>query len=109
MNCSKRILDLTDSDLGIAIEKYDLILVDCYTGLSSPCKRIAQTIDEMVKEYTGKAMFGKINVNVNRITANRFDIMNVPTLLIFKEGNLVDNLVGVVPRKEIEDKIKPYL
>ena len=108
MNYPKKILELTDSDFGITIEKYDLVLVDCYASWCSPCKRLAKTIDAMVRDYTGKVMFGRINVHVNRVTANRFDIKSIHTLLIFKEGKLVGNIVGNVPRKDIEDRIRTH-
>ena len=109
MKYPKTPIELSDSNLGITIGKFPLVIVDCYANWFSPCKKLESTIDEMAKSHAGKIVFGKINVNVNRVTANRFDIMNIPTLLIFEEGKLVDNIIGVVPRKEIENRLKPYL
>jgi thioredoxin 1 len=70
---------------------------------------ISPVLDEMAKDYAGKVVFGKLNVDENPRTAMQFGIMAIPTLLIVKNGNVVDRIVGAVPRETIESKMQAYL
>ena len=70
---------------------------------------VAPVIDELAGAYTGRIAFGKLNVDENRDTAMRYQVMSIPTLLVFKAGKLVDRIVGAMPRPLLEPKLTRYL
>ncbi len=98
-----------DSTFGSFISHYPLILIDCWAPWCGPCRLVSPIIDGLAKEYTGKVAFGKLNTDENPETAGRFGIMAIPTLLILKNGKLVDQIVGAVPKARIEDALKKYM
>ena len=81
------------------------ILIDFFAEWCGPCKALSPTIDELSKEYEGKAVVGKLNIDENPELAARFGVRSIPTLLIFKGGEVVDKLAGLVPKKLIAEKI----
>ena len=70
---------------------------------------IGPVVEQLAKDFAGKVMFGKLNVDQNPATAARFGIMSIPTLLIVKAGTVVDSIVGAVPRDQIVSKLQPHL
>ena len=70
---------------------------------------VSPIIDGLAREYSGKVVFGKLNTDENPATSGRFDILAIPTLLVFKNGKQVDQIVGAVPKARIEDTLKKYL
>jgi thioredoxin 1 len=98
-----------DSSFDSFVSKYPLILVDCWAPWCGPCRLVSPVIDALAKEYKGKVAFGKLNTDENPGTSGRFDIMAIPTLLVFKNGKPVDQIVGAVPRQRIEDTLKKYM
>jgi thioredoxin 1 len=100
---------LTDGSIGAAIAQYPLLVVDCWAEWCGPCRSIAPTIEEMARELKGKAVFGKLNVDQNMRTANSHRISAIPTLLIFKDGKLVDRLVGAYPKPALMKGIQKHL
>ena len=70
---------------------------------------VAPILEEMAEDYVGKILFGKLNVDENPKVAMQYGIMSIPTLLVFKNGGLVDQIVGAMPRKMLEPKITRYL
>ncbi len=70
---------------------------------------VAPVIEQLAKEYAGKVTFGKVNVDENTMVSNAFQIQSIPSLLVFKNGKLVDGLVGAAPKQLIESRIKPYI
>ena len=102
-------VEITDGNFAEMIQKYQLVVVDCWAQWCGPCLMIAPTIEAMAKDFSGKVVFGKLNVDQHRQIAAKFNIMSIPTLLIFKNGQLVDNMIGAVPRGMIEAKLKPYM
>jgi thioredoxin 1 len=70
---------------------------------------ITPIIDELAKDYAGKVVFGKLNVDENPKTAMRFDVMSIPTLLIMKNGKEVDRIIGAVPKQSIEAKLRRHM
>ena len=85
------------------------IVVDFWAEWCMPCRMISPIAEELSKDYEGKVIIGKLNVDENPMTAGKYNIMGIPTLLFFNNGELVDRIVGVVPKKAIEDKIKKML
>jgi thioredoxin 1 len=70
---------------------------------------IAPVVEEMARDYAGKILFGKLNVDENPDVAMQYQIMSIPTLLVFKNGQLMDRIVGAMPRQMLEPKITKYL
>lgn len=101
-------LTITDADIDEAIQKYDTIVVDCWAPWCGPCRMVAPVIEELAKEMQGKVVFGKLNVDENPTTSAKHQIMSIPTLLVFKNGNLVDRLVGAYPKDELKKKLETY-
>ena len=101
-------LTISDADIDDAVKKYDTIVVDCWAPWCGPCRMVTPVIEELAKEMQGKVVFGKLNVDENPATAAKHQIMSIPTLLVFKNGNLVDRLVGAYPKEELKKKLEPY-
>jgi thioredoxin 1 len=104
-----RPITITDSNFHETIRRYPLIVVDCWAAWCAPCRMIAPVIDELAREYAGKAVFGKLNTDENRVTSMHYNIMSIPTLLIMKQGVEVDRIIGAVPKKVIEGKLQKHL
>lgn len=100
---------VTDSTVDSAASQYPLFILDCWAEWCGPCRMIAPVLEEMAKELKGKAVFGKLNVDQNMQTANKYRISAIPTLLIFKNGKLLDKLVGAYPKATLAGKIQKYL
>lgn len=96
---------VTDGNFETFIKHYDKVVVDCWAPWCGPCKILAPTIDELAGEVDGNVAFGKLNTDENNNTAQRFKIMGIPTLMFFKNGEKVDQIVGVVPKSQIETKL----
>jgi len=99
-------LKITDADINEAIKKYDTIVIDCWAPWCGPCRMLTPIIEELAKEMQGKIVFGKLNVDENPRTSMKHKIMSIPTLLVFKKGNLVDRFVGAYPKEEIKKKLE---
>ena len=99
---------VTDADFDQIARKYPLIVIDCWAEWCGPCRVIAPVIEELASEHAGKIVFGKLNVDENPETAQKFGIMGIPTLLIMKDGAEVDRIVGAAPKLLIENKLKKY-
>lgn len=103
------VLELTDSNFDEAVKKYPLLVVDCWAEWCAPCKMVAPVIEELAEDYQGKITFGKLDVDGNRSVAARYQIASIPTLLIFKDGQLVDHKVGALPRRMLEPELAKYI
>jgi thioredoxin 1 len=99
---------VSDRNFEQTVKNYPLIVVDCWAAWCAPCRAIAPIVDQLAKDYTGKVVFGKLNVDENPDTAQRFGIMAIPTLLVMKDSKEVDRIVGVLPKSELEGKISSY-
>lgn len=98
-----------DTDFDDFISKYSVVVVDCWAPWCGPCRMVAPIVDELAREYQGKIAFAKLDTDQNQQTAMRFRIMSIPTLLVFKDGELVDQIVGAMPKSELEPRLKRYL
>ncbi len=85
------------------------VLVDFWAEWCGPCKMIGPLIEELATEYDGKAVIGKLNVDENPDVAGTYGIRSIPTLLVFKGGEIVDRIVGAVPKNSIAQKIDNQL
>ena len=100
---------LTDSSFNDAIQNSPLVVIDCWAPWCGPCNIVTPIIEELASDYAGKILFGKLNVDENRTTAIKYEIMSIPTLLVFKTGKLVDRIIGAMPKALLEPKITQYL
>ena len=101
-------IKVTDADFDETVKKYDTVVVDCWAPWCGPCRMVAPVINELSKEMQGKIVFGKLNVDENQITSMKYQIMSIPTLLIFKNGNLVDALIGAYPKEILKKRLERY-
>jgi len=100
---------VSDENFDEFVHRYPIVVVDCWAAWCGPCLMIAPIIDSLAKDYAGKVVFGKLNVDENPRTATRFGVMSIPTLLIIKRGVEVDRIVGAVPKTSIESNLQRWL
>ena len=103
-------LELNDSIFEEKVLKSDKpVLVDFWAEWCGPCRMVGPIIDELSKDFEGKAVVGKIDVDSNQEFAAKYGVRNIPTVLLFKDGELVSRQVGVAPKKTYEDAINAAL
>jgi len=100
---------VSDAIFSKMVQENPLALIDCWASWCGPCVALAPTIDELAKEYAGKVFIGKLDVDENPKTAESFKVFSIPTMLIMKNGVEVDRIVGLCPKKQIEDKLKKHM
>jgi thioredoxin 1 len=100
---------INDASFSEFVSKYPLVLVDCWAPWCGPCRMLSPVLDELAVEMQGKVVFGKLNVDEEKMTAIKFGITSIPAMLIFKNGEFVDKLIGAVPKQNIIQKLQPYI
>jgi len=103
------LLELTESNFDQVVKDYPLLVVDCWAEWCAPCKKVAPVIEELAEDYQGKITFAKLNVDYNPSAVARYQLMSIPTLLIFKNGELVDQEVGAMPKTVLESVLVRYI
>jgi thioredoxin 1 len=102
-------LAVTDETFEAEIEQYHgLAVVDFWAEWCGPCRIIGPVIEQLAAEYQGKAKVAKLDVDENIKTATRYNVRSIPTVLFFKNGKVVDHVVGAVPRPVLEEKFKRH-
>jgi thioredoxin 1 len=103
-------LEITDSNFEEVVLKSDKpVLVDFWAEWCGPCRMVGPVVEELSKEYEGKAVIGKLDVDNNPRVATEFGIMSIPALLFFKDGKVVDKQVGAVPKHVLAGKLNAQL
>jgi thioredoxin 1 len=105
----KEPLNLDDSNFDQTINKYPLLLVDFWAPWCGPCRMMSPIIDQVGKEYIGKLVVGKVNVDENPNISGQFGISSIPTLILFKRGQVVNNIIGSVSKSRIDEMVKMHL
>ena len=104
---SGRPVDITDQTFNQEVLAHKgPVLVDCWAPWCGPCKMVAPVLSELAQKYSGKVKIAKLNVDENPNTASRYTIQSIPTMLLFKNGQMVDTLVGALPRAELEKHLQ---
>ena len=102
----KDIREITDENFADEIESSEgLAIVDFWAEWCGPCRMVGPIIEELAEQYSGKVKVGKLDVDSNRVTAGRFNVRSIPSILYFKDGQMVDAVVGAYPKKYLEEKI----
>ena len=103
-------IELTDSNFDELVLKSDKpVLVDFWAEWCGPCRMVGPVVEELSKDYDGRALIGKVDVDSNPGISMKYGIRNIPTLLIFKGGEIVDKQVGAVPKSVLAGKIDGQL
>ena len=103
-------IEVNDSNFENEVIKSDKpVLIDFWAVWCGPCKMIAPTVEEIAREYDGKLKVCKLDVDSNPKTAMQYGIRSIPTLLILKGGQVVEQMVGALPKRSMVDKITPHL
>lgn len=102
-------LRVTDADFGTLTGNYSIVVIDCWAPWCGPCRALSPLVDELAKELQSKIVFAKLNTDENQQTAIKYHIMAIPTLLVFKDGELKDQIVGLLPKDEILSKLKGFM
>ena len=84
-------------------------MVDFWAVWCGPCRMVGPVVEELASEYQGKAVIGKVDVDTNQEVAAKYGIRNIPTILFFKDGEVVDKVVGVVPKEQLVEKLNAIL
>ena len=104
-----KILEITDNNFEEVISSKKPVLVDFWAEWCGPCKMIGPIVEEIAGEYEGKAVIGKVDVDNNPQVSAKFGIRSIPTLLVFKNGEIVDKQIGAVPKNVLTQKLDAQL
>ncbi len=103
-------IEVTDGNFEAEVLKSDIpVLVDFWAVWCGPCRMIHPIVEELAKEYDGKLKVARMDVDKNNQTASNYKIMSIPSLLFFKDGEKVDQLIGAVPKQQIVEKVDTIL
>ena len=100
---------VTDESFEVEIEKYQgLAVVDFWAAWCGPCRAIGPILDQLAAEFAGKAKVAKLDVDANMKTATRFNVRSIPSVLFFKDGKVVDTVIGAFPKPHFEERFKKH-
>ena len=103
-------LEFTEENFeSTALKSDKLVMVDFWAEWCGPCRMVGHHVEELSKEYEGKAVVGKVNVDLHGGIAAQFGVRNIPTIVFLKNGELVDKVVGAVPKDQLADKLDAHI
>lgn len=100
---------VTDTGFDQFVSQYPLTVIDCWAQWCAPCRMLSPIIDQLASELQGKIVFGKLDTDQNPVIAQKLRITSIPTLLIFRQGNLVDRISGALPKHLLLQRLKPII
>ncbi len=102
-------IEITDANFEDEVIKSEIpVLIDFWAVWCGPCKALAPIVEEIAKDYEGKVKVGKLDIDNNQAVSVKYGIRSIPTILIFKDGKIVDQIVGAVPKAQILAKLDPH-
>ncbi len=102
-------LQFTDATFDEVLNNNTVVVADFWAEWCGPCRMVGPSIEQLAEEYAGKAAIGKVDIEENDDLATQYAIRNIPTVLFFKNGQLVDKMVGAAPKTAYEEKLKALL
>ncbi|MHB1493084.1 MAG: thioredoxin [Thermoplasmataceae archaeon] len=102
-------IELNDENFKNSVATEKILVVDFWAAWCGPCRYLSPVIEELAKDYSGKVTFGKLNVDENPSVSTEFNIRSIPTVLMFKDGKMVDMSIGAVPKPMLDARIKKLL
>ncbi|MFA5907326.1 MAG: thioredoxin [Vicinamibacterales bacterium] len=105
---SENVKTLTDADFGESVKK-GVVLVDFWAAWCAPCRRLAPTVDQLAVEYNGRITVAKVDIDENPMTPSKFMVRGIPTLLLFKDGDLKETIVGLAAKDDLAKMIDKHL
>ncbi len=106
---SNNVIEITDTNFSDVTGQPGLSMVDFWAVWCGPCRMVAPIVEQLADEYAGQVTVGKLDVDNNQRSAAQFNVRSIPTILFFKDGKVVDQVIGAVPRPALEAKIKQHL
>ena len=107
---SDNLVQVTDANFDQSVVASDTpVLLDFWAPWCGPCRMMEPVLEEVAGEWAGKVTIGKLNVDENPATATKFDILSIPTLLVFSKGEVVKKLVGAMPKKRLAEELAPWV
>ena len=103
-------IEITDANFEQEVLKSDKpVLIDFWAVWCGPCRMVAPVVEEIASEYNGKLKVGKLDVDSNPEVSMKFGIRSIPTLMIFKDGKVVEQIIGAVPKRNLVNKVIPHI
>lgn len=102
-------ITVTDGNFEEVINKYPVVVIDFWAEWCAPCKAMGKVIKELANKYSGEIVFGKLNIDENPETPRKFQVSGIPTLLITKDGEPADKVVGMAPKERLNQRLSKYL
>lgn len=109
MGKSKDVQEINQKDIDNSIKQNKIAVIDFFADWCMPCVMMSPIIDELAQNYSSKISFFKINVDDNKEASEKFKVMGIPTLLVFKNGEVADRIVGAMSFDVLNEKLKKYL
>ena len=103
------VIEVTDATFDKVVEDESVLVVDCWAPWCGPCRMVAPVIEELAKDFAGKVTFAKLNVDQNQGISMRYRIQSIPTMLFFKNGKMVDQKLGAMPKAMLQPIVEKHL
>ena len=106
---SGEVLILDDNNLAETVREHSFVVLDCWAEWCGPCKMVAPVIEQLAVEYAGRITFAKLNIDENMDTATKYRISAIPTMLVFRNGEMAGQIIGALPKNHIEQKLQEFM
>lgn len=103
------ITELTDQNFDEIVSSNSVVMVDVYADWCNPCKQLSPIVDELGSDYSGRVIVGKLDADTNRDVVSKLGVRSIPTIVIYKNGEIVEQLVGMSTKKTLSDLLDKYL